>query len=236
MTGIEGEATASGDAATPGPPAQIAVRLWDLPVRIVHWSLVLLIPALWGSAEFGRMDVHRALGYAALSLLLFRLYWGVAGSAPARFASFVRGPMAILAYLRGGVAAIGHNPLGALSVIALLGLLGLQIGLGLFAQDTDGLFTGPLADLVSYETSDAAGEWHEVMFNVLLAVIALHVGAVLFYLFVKRDNLIGPMVTGRKRVAADVVAPQMGSWISLLAGIAISMALTAWIANGAPLP
>jgi cytochrome b len=216
-------------------PGEVEVRLWDGPVRLVHWGFVLLIPAMWASAEFGQMQAHRAMGYAALFLLLFRLYWGVAGSATARFASFVRGPGAILRYVRSGATVIGHNPLGALSVVALLALLGLQIGLGLIAQDTDGEFAGPLARLVSYETSRSAGDWHEAMFNLLLVLIALHVAAILFYLIVRRDNLVRPMLTGRKRVRTTVEQPQAGSAGHAIAGVVLSAAVTAWIAAGAPL-
>lgn len=218
------------------PPPEIEIQLWDWPIRLIHWSFVLLIPAMWASAEFGNLTVHRVLGLILLGLLLFRLYWGVAGSATARFAGFVRGPGAILRYLRSGTSAIGHNPLGALSVIALLGVLGLQIGLGLFAQDTDGMVAGPLAGHVSYETSDAAADWHEVLFNVLLALIGLHLAAILYYLLRRRDNLIGAMVTGRKRVPAATVQPAMAPAARAAIGIVLSVAVTVWIATGAPLP
>ncbi len=223
---------APAEEPAPPPPAP-TVRVWDLPVRIVHWGFVLLIPAMWATAETGRMELHRTLGFVALGMLIFRLYWGFAGSGTARFASFVRGPGAILAYLRGGAKVIGHNPLGALSVVALLGLLSLQIGLGLFAQDSDGLFAGPLAGLVDFETSDAATEWHEALFNILVGLIGLHIAAVLFYLFVRRDNLVGPMVTGRMRIDTEVsIAP--GSRIAALIGVVLSAALTLWIAAGLP--
>jgi cytochrome b len=120
-------------------------------------------------------------------------------------------------------------------VVALLALLGLQIGLGLIAQDTDGEFAGPLARLVSYETSRSAGDWHEAMFNLLLVLIALHVAAILFYLIVRRDNLVRPMLTGRKRVRTTVEQPQAGSAGHAIAGVVLSAAVTAWIAAGAPL-
>lgn len=213
---------------------QVEIKLWDWPVRLIHWSFVLLVPAMWASAEFGQMELHRLLGYGALFLLLFRLYWGVAGSATARFSTFVCGPGAIAAYLKNGVAVIGHNPLGALSVVGMLLLLGTQIGLGLFAQDTDGEFAGPLARLVSYGASSTAGELHEVMFNVLLALIVLHIVAILFYLFVKRDNLVRPMLTGRRRVAIGTAQPALASASVAGIGIAISAAITVWVALGAP--
>lgn len=221
--------------SAPAPAsAEVEIRLWDWPVRLVHWAFVLLIPAMWASAEFGQMEVHRLLGYGALFLLLFRLYWGVVGSATARFTSFVRGPAAIARYVRSGITVIGHNPLGALSVVGLLGLLGVQIGLGLFAQDTDGEFAGPLARLVNYETSSTAGDWHELVFNGLLVMIGLHVAAILFYAFGKRDNLVRPMLTGRKRVAAGTVEPAAGSPAHALIGVILSAAITGWMAAGTP--
>ncbi|HSX56619.1 MAG TPA: cytochrome b/b6 domain-containing protein [Sphingomonas sp.] len=229
----EAEPPVADSAAPTLPPEVGAVTIWDAPVRIVHWAFVLLLPAMWATAEFGAMSVHRILGYVLLGLLIFRLYWGFAGSSTARFASFVRGPAAIRAYLQSGTQAIGHNPLGALSVVALLGLLAAQIGLGLFAQDTDGLFAGPLAGLVSYETSDAATELHETLFNVLLVLIVLHIGAVLFYLFARRDNLVGPMVTGRRRIDTDT-PPQIAPASRTLTGISLSVAITLWIALGVP--
>jgi len=229
----EAESPAEVSAEPVVVPAPAAVALWDLPVRVVHWGFVALLPAMWATAEFGEMSLHRTLGYVALGLLIFRLYWGFAGSSTARFASFVRGPRAVIAYLRSGMQAIGHNPLGALSVIALLSLLGLQIGLGLFAQDTDGLFAGPLAGLVSYETSDAATELHETLFNLLLAFVVLHIAAVLFYLLVRRDNLVGPMVTGRRRIETDM-PPQIAPVSRAIMGILLSAAITVWIAFGCP--
>jgi cytochrome b len=222
-------------AADITPPASsTAVLVWDLPVRVAHWSFVILLPALWLTAEYGEMQVHFILGHIALSLLIFRIYWGVVGSSTARFATFVRGPRAILRYLRAGDTAAGHNPLGALSVIALLGLLGLQIGLGLFAQDSDAIHSGPLAGLVSFETSDAATEWHGDIFNILVGLVALHIAAIAFYLLGKKDNLLTPMITGRKRVETLKRShhPDMGSAVNVLVGAAISAALTVWIGAG----
>src|SRR5687768_2369014 len=111
------------------------IRLWDLPVRLVHWAFVLLLPALWWTAEEGEIEWHRRLAYMMLALLLFRLLWGFFGSATARFSQFVKGPAGILSYLRDrpGPRVVGHNPLGGWSVLLLLGLLATQVALGLFA-------------------------------------------------------------------------------------------------------
>jgi cytochrome b len=173
------------------------IAVWDRPVRIVHWLLVILIPFSWWTAEEEMLDWHQRSGIALLGLLVFRIAWGLIGSSTARFSSFVRGPGTILSYLRGRVASpIGHNPLGALSVLALLGALALQIGLGLFSADDDWLWPGPLTGLIGEELAEDMAEWHEAAFNLLLAVIALHVAAIAFYLLVKRRNLVTPMVTG----------------------------------------
>jgi cytochrome b len=120
------------------------IRLWDLPLRLFHWAVVLLIPAMWATAEGGKMRVHIVLGEVLLFLVAFRIVWGFVGSETARFASFVKGrarcwPICAAAARHGG-PVVGHNPLGAFSVLGLIGLLALQVGLGLFATDTDQTF------------------------------------------------------------------------------------------------
>jgi len=179
------------------------IRIWDLPTRVFHWALVVLIPALWWTGEEHLLDWHFLLGEMVLGLLLFRLFWGLFGSSTARFAGFVKGPGAILAYLRGRrPAGVGHNPLGALSVLALLFLLANVVGLGLFATDEDGLAPAPLSHLISYDSARILTERHEQLFWILVAFIGLHVAAILFYLIARRDNLVTPMITGRRRAAA----------------------------------
>jgi cytochrome b len=190
------------------------------------------------------MQIHRYSGYALLGLLVFRIYWGFAGSSTARFANFLRGPRAMLDYAkqlpsRGGVNEApghnppGHNPLGALSALVLLTLLLMQVLLGLFAVDVDGIESGPLSHLVSFEAGRASAEWHEACFNVLLAFIALHLAAIVFYLLYKRDNLIAPMITGYRRPAAgssnEVV---FASWGKALVGVALAVVVTWGVARG----
>lgn len=210
-----------------------SIRLWDLPLRLVHWSLVLLLAGLWWTWKSNQTELHEKLGYVTLGLLLFRLYWGLFGSSTARFSSFVKGPRAIAAYLRGkSPANVGHNPLGALSVLLLLGLMITEVGFGLFTQDVDGIEAGPLAQYISYETADWARDWHAILFNVILGVVALHVLAIIFYLVVKRDNLIGPMITGRKRFDDDVQAPRMASATNALVGIILSAAIAWFVSRG----
>lgn len=212
-----------------------AVRLWDWPVRLTHWGFALLLPALWWTAEEGDIETHRKLGIALLFLVLLRLIWGLVGSDPARFARFVKGPGAVLAYLRGEQAApLGHNPLGGWSVAALLAVLSVQLGLGIFAQDEYGLVAGPLNHLVSYETAEMVTEWHETFFNVILAFVALHLMAVTFYTVVRQSDLIGPMLTGQKEVDGDTQQPRMAARRTALLALISAAALTAWIAAGAP--
>ena len=206
------------------------VRIWDAPTRIFHWLIVFLMPILWWTAEEEMLVEHRIAGYAVLGLLVFRLLWGLVGSSTARFSSFVRGPRAVIAYLSGRAAGgIGHNPLGALSVMALLGLLSLEVGLGLFATDEDGIAPGPLSHLVSIEAAEEIAELHEDLFDVLLVLIGLHVAAILFYALVKRNNLVGPMITGRGE-APEGIAPMAAApaW-RFYAAAALAAAATLWV-------
>lgn len=215
----------------------LGVKLWDAPVRIVHWSFAILIPALWWTWKTDRMPLHETLGYILLALLLFRLFWGFAGSGPARFASFVKGPRGVLAYLRGKrrEPVLGHNPLGGWSVLALLGLTSLEVVLGLFTQDVDGIESGPLTHFISYDLAEAARRWHGLAFDALVVLVCVHVAAILFYLLVKRDDLVGPMVTGRKRVAAEVEQPSVAPPWRLAAAAAGAAALAYWVSRGLPL-
>lgn len=208
-------------------PASPATRVWDLPTRVMHWAFVAGVAVSWWTAETGRLEWHRWSGYTLLGLLLFRLYWGFFGSSTARFATFVRGPRAIREYLKGRwVLAAGHNPLGALSVLTLLGLMLLQILLGLFAVDVDGIESGPLSLYVSFETGRACAEWHEVVFSVLQAVILLHLIAVFYYLIIKRQNLVGAMVTGKRVFTTELAPMKPASLWRLALGIAVSTAIT----------
>ena len=225
--------------APEAPALTQAVKLWDLPVRLVHWSFVVLLPVLWLSAESGNLNLHSTLGLVMLGLVVFRLLWGLFGSSTARFSGFLRGPGAIRAYLassRNGTSApvVGHNPLGALSVIALLGLLALQVSLGLFAQDTDAVSSGPLNFLVSWDTGKAASEAHEVVFNLLVALVVVHLAAIAWYRLVRKDDLVRPMVTGRKTFAAAVAVPVIAPWWRALLCAALAAAIAVWVSWGLP--
>ena len=206
------------------------VPVWDRPVRIVHWLIVLLVPFSWWAAEEGLMEWHFRSGLTIMGLVIFRLIWGVIGSSTARFSSFVRGPRAIADYICGRRARVlGHNPLGALSVIALIALLSVQVGLGLFSTDEDGLHPGPLSHLVEVETSETLTERHEAMFDILLVFIALHVAAVLFYLLVKRRNLVTPMVTGKTPAPPGTEPMRSAGAVRFFAAAAVAGATVWWI-------
>jgi cytochrome b len=183
------------------------VKVWDIPVRVFHWSLVLLIGFSWLSGEMEWMTWHMWSGYAVLTLILFRIVWGFIGSRYARFASFIYGPAAVIRYLkslpsRKAAVHAGHNPVGGLSVIALILCVGVQAATGLYAND-DVLTEGPLYRFVTKELSDFLTTIHKYNFNVLLGLIGVHVSAVLFYFIYKSENLIRPMFTGKKRLPAD---------------------------------
>jgi cytochrome b len=209
------------------------IAIWDLPTRAFHWLVVLLIPAMWWTAEEEMMDLHIVLGQVMLGLVLFRIFWGLVGGSTARFASFVKGPRAILAYLRGERdGRVGHNPLGALSVVAILMILAAQVGLGLFASDEDGLDQGPLSHHVGFDTAETLADRHDTMFDILLVFIGLHLAAILFYRFVKRDDLITPMVTGgRAGVPGERAMVEAPAWRFFIAA-GLALALTLWIGTG----
>ncbi|MGD0191743.1 MAG: cytochrome b/b6 domain-containing protein [Rhizomicrobium sp.] len=204
------------------PPASRRIAVWDAPTRLFHWALVVLIAFLWWTAETDRMDWHKLAGFAAAGLIVFRIYWGLFGSETSRFRSFMHGPRGVWNYLRARlVPGPGHNPLGGWSVAALLCVLVTETGLGLFAIDEDGLESGPLASTVSFDVAREAAHWHGVLFNGLLALVGLHIAAILVYLLF-RQNLIGPMITGWKTVASGTAAPSLAPLRVLLPGIVLA--------------
>lgn len=180
------------------------VGVWDVPVRLFHWSLLGLFCFSWWSGENHEMDWHRQSGLLVLALLLFRLFWGLAGSRTARFAQFLKGPGEVIAYARKAGdehPTDGHNPLGGWSVAALLLVLLTLVGAGLFAVDVDGLESGPLADYISFDAGRQASEIHEIAFKAALALIGLHVCAIGYYQFLVGRDLVSPMITGKRELA-----------------------------------
>ena len=208
------------------------IKIWDLPTRLFHWLLVLSVAGAFITESLDEMEWHGRVGLFVLGLLVFRLIWGFVGSTYARFTQFIRGPQSIRAYLKGEWKGLGHNPIGALSVLALLGTLGLQVGTGLFAND-DGSFYGPLARLVSEGVSGNLTELHEAMEPVLIVLLCLHIAAIFFYAHVKKDNLVKPMLTGWKEAEGE--AARGGGLVPFL--IAVGLAAGAvYLASGALLP
>jgi len=189
-------------------------RVWDVGVRLFHWLLVAFVSASWLLGQFGPaiMTLHFQSGYVIIGLLAFRLIWGLAGPRPARFASFLAGPRAVWAYARTLPRRApsfwpGHNPLGGWAVAAMLLLLAAQVATGLFADPEDFINQGPLAASVEPATRHWASAWHARLANALLALVILHVAAIAFYRFWKREDLVRPMLTGRKTVRRDEADP-----------------------------
>ncbi len=210
-----------------------SVRVWDLPIRIFHWTLVVLVTFSYvsGMQGGGLIKWHGWSGLAITGLLVFRIVWGLLGSTHARFANFMPTPGRILAYLGGTWRGLGHNPLGALSVFALLGVLIYQAATGLFAND-DIAFEGPLYALISKSTSDWLSGLHRQMFWWIIALVALHISAVLFYLLMKKDNLVRPMLTGVKEVDdPQAKSAEGGGLLAFVVAVAIAAAVT-WLAAG----
>ncbi len=216
------------------------IRVWDLPTRTFHWLLVVLIAGLAITGQIGgdALAWHARFGYAVAALLLFRFAWGLVGGHYSRFASFFPTPSRVSAYVRGkGVKALGHNPLGALSVYAILGFLVAQVVSGLFSEDEIG-FTGPLSSLVANKWVALASQYHsEVGKVVLLALLILHVGAIIYFWKKKNNNLIPAMISGDKEVdTADIslsLLSKDGTFQRILAIVllAIAAGVVAWIVN-----
>jgi cytochrome b len=214
------------------------VRIWDLPTRLFHWTLLVLVVTSFVTGRIGgnAMKWHMLSGYTILTLIVFRLLWGMAGSHYARFAEFVRGPRAVLAYLldtvRGTATShAGHNPLGALSVLALLAALLLQASTGLFSND-DIANEGPLAKLVSGAVSEILTSIHRFNKYIILGLVALHLAAIAFYYFAKRENLVRPMITGdRHGIQAPPAVDDLQLRLRALVLLALAAGLIAYTVN-----
>ena len=220
----------------PLPP----VRIWDLPTRAFHWLLAACVIGSVISAKIGgnAMLWHFRLGYVVFTLILFRLIWGVVGGRWSRFASFFYAPSTTLRYLRGQSRPgehldVGHNPLGAFSVFGLLAVLAAQVGSGLFAED-DVSNIGPLNKFVSGATSEWLTHWHRRYGQwLVIALVLLHVAAILYYLLRKKQNLVGPMLSGDKPLPRDVPASADHGRSRALAALLVAgcAALVAWLVS-----
>ena len=223
--------------------ATATVTVWDLPLRLFHWSLVLCVIGAFVTIKVGGgwMIWHMRFGYAVLALLLFRLIWGFIGGRHARFSDFIVSPATLLGYLRkrsGLTISLGHNPLGSLSVIAMIALFLTQAMLGLFSNND--IFTeGPLAHLVSKDSSDMLTGWHKLGEQVLLAVVGLHLAAIAFYRFGRGQRLVRAMVTGNKAVtparreaelaSATVPADSAGLRLKAMIVLAVCAGFVYWL-------
>ncbi|MDB5800228.1 MAG: cytochrome [Rhodocyclales bacterium] len=207
------------------------VKVWDLPLRLFHWLLLIAVAAafttIWTKSD---RNLHMLAGYSVLALLLFRLVWGFIGGFHARFFNFVKGPAGILTYLgtlRAGMhdpTRTGHNALGALSVLALLLSLLFQAVSGLFNYDDD-LNEGPLRKLISESLADKLHEAHEINQWIILGLVALHILAILFYRFIKKDDLITPMITGSKALPAEAGVEDARGGHVLLGAVVLAIAV-----------
>jgi cytochrome b len=214
------------------------VRIWDLPTRIFHWLLVLVIAGAVITAKIGgdAMGWHFLFGYSIFALLVFRLLWGVLGGHWSRFGRFIYGPGTMLRYVRGkshesGYLDVGHNPLGSLSVFALLGFLGVQVASGLVADD-EIVNVGPLNKFVSADLAGQATSWHTTVGQyALYGLIALHIAAVIYYVVRKRNNVLGPMFTGDKILPSTTPpssdGPAQRALAALLLGVCVG--IVAWV-------
>jgi cytochrome b len=194
------------------------IRVWDLPTRLFHWMLVLSVTVCFVTGNIGgtAMSLHISSGLTVLGLLIFRLVWGFVGGRQSRFTAFVRGPREVIRYavemLRGRASAyLGHNPLGGWSILAMLLALAVQAATGLFSSD-DILTEGPLVHLVDSSIVYQLTRIHRLNRIVVIVLAAIHILAVFFYLVVKRDNLLKPMITGNKDWSCDADASSGNLW------------------------
>ena len=209
----------------------IKVQVWDWPLRLFHWLLVLAVVACYVTGELGGSltDWHGRFGSLVLGLLVFRLIWGFIGPTHARFSDFFPTIDKLSAYFKGEWQGAGHNPLGSLSVFALLGILLFLVMTGLFAND-DIAFEGPWFQLVDKELSDKLSGWHDWAVDLLIALVALHIAAILFYLFFKKTNLVTAMLTGHQFLPESIASRPIGK-VNLLKFI-ISLLISCSVAWG----
>lgn len=211
------------------------ITVWDLPLRLFHWLLVLCVAGALVTINLGAgwIDWHGRFGLAVVGLIAFRLAWGVLGSTHSRFASFFPSPAAIGRYCRGQWQGVGHNPLGALSVYALLGLFAFQAVSGLFASD-EIAFSGPLTRAVSSSTVNTLSSWHRQTELWLYLLVGLHILAIIAYRL-RGKHLVGPMIHGKAEVDTPVKAPRGGGVLAFVVALLIALAVV-WLANGSWIP
>jgi cytochrome b len=204
----------------------VAVKVWDLPLRLFHWLLAAAVVALVISGDAGGLLIfrHGQIGLLVIGLLVFRLVWGIVGSTHARFAAFMPTPGRLRAYFKGEWGGLGHNPLGAFSVLALLAVLLLQAVTGLFVND-DIAFRGPLYALAGKGLSDQLTAVHRQLGDLLLVLVGLHIAAIAFYELVLKKRVVRPMVTGVTEAPEALSRPLAGGgWQALLVATVLAIA------------
>jgi cytochrome b len=227
---------------TPAPDTTAERRVWDLPVRVFHWTLVLAVAGSWLTHQLGvnYFIYHVWCGYTVLVLVAFRLLWGIVGTRHARFWNFVRSPLATARYgldlLRGrSEHHVGHNPLGAWMVIVLLLALLAQAVMGLFGNDE--IFNlGPLNGYVSNERGIELTSLHRKLFYWILGAIALHIAAVIYHRVALRENLVRAMFTGRKPAVPESESIRSSRTVVAVLIVALLAGLLAWVVLHAPIP
>lgn len=215
------------------------IKVWDIYIRVFHWLLLICILVSFISFRLDEMDIHFISGHCVLALIIFRVIWGVIGSRTALFHSFIKGPGTILNYLQTPNSEkfkgmIGHSPIAALSVIAMLVVISVQVGTGLISDD-EILLQGPLAQYVSSDLSYQATTYHGINAKLIIGLIVLHLAAIAFYRFIKKDDIVKPMVTGQKRVSEDAAqnVPSLDEKKPIRAAMAIliSIAIAYFVFN-----
>lgn len=214
---------------------RLPMRIWDLPTRLFHWALAALLVVSYLSAQFDALSLHFISGYAILAGLLFRFVWGLVGSDTSRFAAYLISPVAGFRHLGRMLQPeiddeAGHNAAGGWMVLIMLALLGVQVATGLFAND-DALLNGPLARFVSKSTSDALSTVHSAAVNLILLAVAVHLTAIGIYAWGKKQNLLRPMITGKKKLPAATRQPRMRSPALAAAVLAASVGAAVAIAS-----
>jgi cytochrome b len=212
-----------------------SVTVWDLPTRLFHWVLVLLVLTSWTSVSLNRMTLHFLSGYSIAALLLFRLGWGLIGSDTARFRNFLHSPLAALRHLahlreREPDREVGHNAAGGWMVCVMLLLLLVQVATGLCAND-DVMLEGPFAKFAGKALSDRLSVVHGFNFKLIELAVLLHLLAILTYAVLKRHNLLRPMITGRKWLPADMAPPALAGPLRAIVLFAAAVAVVALAVN-----
>lgn len=216
--------------------ARVSMQVWDGPTRLFHWGIVALVFTSWLTQQENWMAAHLIAGYTMFAALLFRLAWGVVGSDTSRFVNFLRSPLAAFGHLRRLARRepdreIGHNAAGGWMVLVLLLLLAVQVGTGLCANNQVNV-EGPLAQLVGQDWSDWLTHVHAATFTAIEVAVLLHVAAMLAYALLKRQDLVRPMVTGRKLLPATMSPPRLRSPLLALLVLAVAGGIVAFVVTG----